>query len=626
MSWQNVDEFNTRQETVKCVVVGDTAVGKTRLICARACNAFLSLPQIMSTHIPTVWAIDQYRIHKEVLRRSWMIVDGVNVSLRLWDTFGDHEKDRKFAYGRSDVVMLCFSISSPQSFKHCKTKWYSEIRQYCPEVPIVLVGCKNDLRHICRDDRFLELCKERSPFFRLVQESDLVTREQGRQLAKEIGAYYYESSVLTHYGVDTVFENAVRLALIARRQQRFWVKSLKNVTSPILQMPYRPPQPREPETKILPSTFEEEMHSLLDKEYETDVNLMVGQCEIRAHKITLAAASSHFKQLFISLADESTRVVTLSTFVRLSPRSVQCFLRFLYTGDIDFIPDCVLDDFIKASTVFDISELKTLVNKIANHDLEDRHVLRDTFYKKFMSNLKSICLHEQLFDDVVFKVDDGACSAHRSILMARCAVMKAMFGGHFRESRAEVIPFPGVTRETFVACLYYLYTDSIDDNIKPENCLAIIELANRLCLPRLVSLIELDIVQKLSSMKAKGINLTEKVFKLLEPCQVHNAYQLSEWCQYYIICNYHEISTTAPKLIRSLHQDNQAHLNKNRWPPLYFLKEQEFYDRCVREQEQHEKPPKCLRWKAAKKKFGRCFRTKAKVNVSRKKKRIVICP
>lgn len=36
----------------------------------------------------------------QVLERSWEIVDNVNVSLRLWDTFGDHEKDRRFAYGR----------------------------------------------------------------------------------------------------------------------------------------------------------------------------------------------------------------------------------------------------------------------------------------------------------------------------------------------------------------------------------------------------------------------------------------------------------------------------------------------------------------------------------------------
>ncbi len=29
------------------------------------------------------------------------MVDEVSVSLRLWDTFGDHHKDRRFAYGRS---------------------------------------------------------------------------------------------------------------------------------------------------------------------------------------------------------------------------------------------------------------------------------------------------------------------------------------------------------------------------------------------------------------------------------------------------------------------------------------------------------------------------------------------
>lgn len=114
-------------ETIKCVVVGDNAVGKTRLICARACNATLTQYQLLATHVPTVWAIDQYRVCQEVwtlifplmihiksiathksnaivvlkvLERSRDVVDDVSVSLRLWDTFGDHHKDRRFAYGR----------------------------------------------------------------------------------------------------------------------------------------------------------------------------------------------------------------------------------------------------------------------------------------------------------------------------------------------------------------------------------------------------------------------------------------------------------------------------------------------------------------------------------------------
>ena len=60
-----------------------------------------SLPQLLNPHVPTVWAIDQYRIYKEVLQNSWTVIDGVNVTLRLWDTFGDHHKDRRFAYARS---------------------------------------------------------------------------------------------------------------------------------------------------------------------------------------------------------------------------------------------------------------------------------------------------------------------------------------------------------------------------------------------------------------------------------------------------------------------------------------------------------------------------------------------
>lgn len=36
----------------------------------------------------------------QVLERSRDVVDDVSVSLRLWDTFGDHHKDRRFAYGR----------------------------------------------------------------------------------------------------------------------------------------------------------------------------------------------------------------------------------------------------------------------------------------------------------------------------------------------------------------------------------------------------------------------------------------------------------------------------------------------------------------------------------------------
>ena len=60
-------------------------------------------------------------IFPKVLENSWTVVDGIKVSLRLWDTFGDHHKDRRFAYGRSDVVLMCFDIGRKVGmiFKEC---------------------------------------------------------------------------------------------------------------------------------------------------------------------------------------------------------------------------------------------------------------------------------------------------------------------------------------------------------------------------------------------------------------------------------------------------------------------------------------------------------------------------
>ncbi|GIY00615.1 rho-related BTB domain-containing protein 1, partial [Caerostris extrusa] len=437
------------------------------------------------------------------------------------------------------------------------------------------------------------------------QESDLITSEQGRQLASEIGAFYYESSVVTRYGVDNVFDNAVRMALIGRRQQRFWVKSLKNVTTPILfsctffnfSIHFEGTLPSSKTegagNKVLPSTFENDMYSLLDKEYSSDVTLTIGEHEFHVHKIILSCISSLFKRIFISSSEEKNSAASLAAFEGLSPFSVQCFL----SNDI-------LEDFKRATNIAENEVIKALVINIENNNSDQKHVIRDIFYKQFMFHL-SDCLQKQLFVDVRFKLEDGISYAHRSVLMARCAVMAAMFGGDFRESRAEIIPFPGVTKETFDAFLHYVYTDSVDENIKLENCLPLIELANRLWLPRFISAIELHVIQT-SAMKAKGINKHEQVCKLLEPCQVHNAFQLAEWCQYYIIINFQDISINSPKLLRSLHQDNQAHLNKNRWPPA----------QCVREQEVYEKPQKCVMWKSAKKKVSGCLCPKPKANAS----------
>lgn len=48
--------------------------------------------------------------------------------------------------------------------------------------------------------------------FRPLRECDILTPDQGRQVAKEINAHYYETSVLTGFGVNEVFK--VKLLII----------------------------------------------------------------------------------------------------------------------------------------------------------------------------------------------------------------------------------------------------------------------------------------------------------------------------------------------------------------------------------------------------------------------------
>ncbi|XP_037904360.1 rho-related BTB domain-containing protein 1 isoform X2 [Hermetia illucens] len=680
-----MDNEQPHQELVKCVLVGDTAVGKTRLICARACNKHVSLSQLLSTHVPTVWAIDQYRIYKDVLERSWEVVDGVNVSLRLWDTFGDHDKDRRFAYGRSDVVLLCFSIASPISLRNCKAMWFPEIRRFCPDTPVILVGCKNDLRYMYRDETYLSYFGDRSPFVRAAIKSDLVMPDEARAVAKELGVAYYETSVFTYFGVNEVFENAIRAALIARRQQRFWITNLKKVQRPLLQAPFRPPKPPPPEVAVVTGTYQKDMFNMLLTQCYTDLILIVGSAKFAVHKFMLAAGSNPFYRLLTTeLSDMGGRsssessmvsstfgeataadfnddteylirnetkssrmwehlkrrssyqalplietkkptdfykdlhhpifqniritqvdtgrglsftqtIVTLTKLITAQAMN-QC-LKFIYTGTIErefqnlqTAPIGLLLEIKQAAEFLELPQLILLLSQpqssiTTNSEEPAQHystVLHPRLYF-VRQNLEKYCIDNGLFGDVAFELDDGHMKSHRSVLIARCDVMRAMLNGDFREAHSSLIVFPGVTVYTFHKLLCYLYTDEIPP-ISADKCLNLLELANRLCLPRLLNLVECRVIEDLTRISQNETNETvDHCLKLLEPVKLHNAHQLAEWCMSYLCVNYNVICKFSLKGLKSLHQENQEYLREHRWPPVWYLKDYDYYQRCMNE-------------------------------------------
>jgi len=237
-------------QNIKCVVVGDGAVGKSCLLITYTTNAF------PNEYVPTVF--DNYNAN--------VMVDGKPVSLGLWDTAGqeDYDRLRPLSYPQTDVFLLCFSIVSYSSFENVKTKWYSEIIHHCPGVPITLVGTKHDLRN---DPDTLNRLQEKK--------LSIVTTEQGHQMAKEIKAVkYIECSSLTSVGLKAVFDEAIRSVIhSSSKKKNSKEKEPKNTTPqpPTLPKPYG----HAPWINIETARIGEDLRKMINDSKYSDVEFIV---------------------------------------------------------------------------------------------------------------------------------------------------------------------------------------------------------------------------------------------------------------------------------------------------------------------------------------------------------------
>jgi len=60
----------------------------------------------------------------------------------------------------------------------------------------------------------------------------------------------------------------------------------------------------------------------------------------------------------------------------------------------------------------------------------------------------------------------------------------------------------------------------VSSNLCASNCVGLIELADRLCLPRLVTLVEEAVINQLEANFERGEDNTEDALKIIQPCQV----------------------------------------------------------------------------------------------------------
>ncbi|XP_050236613.1 rac-like GTP-binding protein RAC2 isoform X2 [Mercurialis annua] len=188
----------TATKFLKCVTVGDGAVGKTCLLISYTTNTF------PTDYVPTVF--DNFSAN--------VVVDGTTLNLGLWDTAGqeDYNRLRPLSYRGADVFILAFSLISRPSYENISKKWVPELRHYAPSIPIILVGTKLDLR-------------ENRQFQMDYPGASIISTEQGIELKTQIGALaYIECSSKSQQNVKAVFDAAIKAVLQPPKMKKQKIK------------------------------------------------------------------------------------------------------------------------------------------------------------------------------------------------------------------------------------------------------------------------------------------------------------------------------------------------------------------------------------------------------------------
>ncbi|XP_017073773.1 uncharacterized protein LOC108109686 [Drosophila eugracilis] len=175
------------QPSIKCVLVGDGAVGKTNLILSYLENRF------NPEHIPT--ASDIYNADVNVNESP--------VHLTICDTAGQDTLDplRELCYPDSDVFLLCFSVVKPETFRAIKAKWAPKFAK--TKAALILVGTQADLRTSPNVLNKLQTNGEKA-----------ISYTDAWDLATTIGAKYIETSSATQDKVKDVFDTAIWEGLV----------------------------------------------------------------------------------------------------------------------------------------------------------------------------------------------------------------------------------------------------------------------------------------------------------------------------------------------------------------------------------------------------------------------------
>ncbi|KAM3940696.1 rho-related BTB domain-containing protein 3 isoform 2-T2 [Leptodactylus fuscus] len=531
-----------------------------------------------------------FRVYKTSVR-SMENVDIVAHECPDWDTFASDLQSSLATVAEGDIIVLKFAIENKPSFLDIKNNFAPLLRQifiHHQSVPVIVLaigsrGGPSCTCPMCTSDREM-----------------YVSSLEGLQLAKDIGlgATYLELSTTNPIYVKKYIGGLLEYYIMQTMKQKSAAAKEKRRTQALKVIPPILVQPEKlPVMSDEPSQYMSDIRSLLDHSQCVDVIFCTADLNpvSAAHRVVLCSVSSVFMALFGVISDEDVydsctqkTVKTLFTVYQepaissknspvrvivkdaLFHKCLPDILHFIYSGASQWqLVEDLLEEKLKVAEVAYVSHiLKRILNKPGT-DSHSRIPLWESL--GFFFNNPSLA-------DVIFQVEDTKIPAHRAVLAARCEVMAAMFSGSYMESNCALIPVYGISKDTFLAFLEFIYTDTVC----PASVLQAMSLlicSEMYQVSRLQHICELSITTQLQTVPSRELASTSlNVVSLLKKAKFHNAESLYNWLLHFVATHY---------LIFSQKQEFQDlseeldFVETHKWPSNNYLTQLEKYKRYV---------------------------------------------
>ncbi|XP_028602067.2 rab-like protein 2A [Podarcis muralis] len=160
-------------ENVKIICLGDSAVGKSKLMERFLLDGFK--PHQLSTFALTLY-------------KHTATVDGKTILVDFWDTAGQERFQSMHAsyYYKAHACIMVFDIQRKVTYKNLSS-WYKELREFRPQIPCIVVANKID--------------------------ADMKVTQKGFSFPRKFNLPFYFVSAADGTNVVKVFNDAIKLAV-----------------------------------------------------------------------------------------------------------------------------------------------------------------------------------------------------------------------------------------------------------------------------------------------------------------------------------------------------------------------------------------------------------------------------